>query len=111
MIDYYRSNIVTECFRFLSPSLSQILAARLILCKMADSSATTAVGAQRNQVKQSPSSKVKQHNVNVLGELKTTYSLGKEENGHVFFRSYVETLKAIEQYEVKTAHAGCTTHH
>ena len=108
MIDYYRSNIVTECFWFLSPNLSQIL------CKMADSSATAAVAVgavKRNQVKQNPSSKVKQHNVNVLGELKTTCSLGKDENGHVFFRSYEEALKAIKEYEVKTAHARCTTHH
>ena len=41
MIDYYQSNIVIKFFLILSPSLSQILAARLILYKMADSSATT----------------------------------------------------------------------
>ena len=69
MIDYYRSNIVIEFFDPISDgSFSQILAVRLILYKMADSSATAAVGAvKRNQVKQSPSSNVKQHNANVLG--------------------------------------------
>ena len=85
MIDYYRSNIVTKFLEFLSPSLSQILAARLILYKMANSSATAAAGAvKRNQVKQN-------HNANVLGELKTTYSLGP-----VFFRSYEEALKLLK---------------
>ena len=29
----------------------------------------------------------------------TTYSLGKEVNGHVFLRSYEEAFKAIEEYE------------
>ena len=68
---------------------------------MADSSATAAAGAVKtNQVKQNLSYKVKQHNTN---KLKTTYGFGKEENGHAFFRSYEEALKALEEYEVKTA--------
>ena len=81
-----------EVFFILSPSLSQILTARLILYKMADSSTTAAV--------------LQRETAQCQCTWWTTYSLGKEVNGHVFFRSHEEAFKAIveyeEEYEVKT---------